>query len=817
MIQGKANRTSPKTKTRKSDFPTWDEARWSLIFALLGYIFFAQFGFKPLTLLAGVGIVILLFRSDLGRLMNLPSLLLLGFVAFSLLTAFWAMSGKFFLRGYTKIFVAALFFLFVALRGRPERAYVRRAMGTVAEISSIYAILSVEAVSTGAMKKLLLETFRLNSLWIGFNGRLSGIIGNANIESSIYALGVFFSLALLCDARKKNSRVLWAALLSCNIYAFLLVVSRGAMVFFALAAVIYLIFAGADRAGVLFRALEALLPSILCALFAFRFAESHPSAPLILLLLNAAIMVGLELLCAEPLSRLFKKHAKAALGIPLVIAALAVVYIVASLQVSAPYTFGETLYRQKYLEPGEHTLQLDADSEIQFTVSSVTLEQVINYGDVTLFSGTLAPGKTVPLTVPDRSVACRFYFTGEEGSVLRSVTIDGSTTLVLRYKLLPGFIAARMPGTLLGDHSAATRVLLAQTGLRLFRRSPVVGNGIGAFETGITSVIDFPFETNHTHNQYVEILLEEGVIGFALFVGALVAMAIALWKRRRQPEDGELYRLYPALCAEFTMVVLQMFWDVSMSLGVFLCCVYTLFGLIVLTCAEPLGKSAGRDKSAPAKETPIGVRLACIALPSLFMATLCVNMYAQYMIRQPAETLDALMKNFTTAAKLDLYEKNDAMLSYVMLSLNDETGVYREQADAYAQRLSNVQSNQIPINLEEYYLATSQYGLAVDMAKLGAAYSASDPKSWNQLATRLKETLFDTGAASPLLTDDGMLLQKLIEYKDLLEERNEKALTPVALDDEASAFFTIVRELEACAGDYDAIYALLTDAGEPAA
>ena len=734
-----------------------------------------------------------------------------------MLTALWAMSGKFFLRGYTKIFVAAFFFLFVVLRGRPDRLYVRRAMGITAGISSAYAVLSVEAASTGMIKHFLLDTLSLNGIGIYFSGRLSGIFGNSNIESSIYALGLLFALALLSDAREKRTRVLWAVMLSFNTYAFLLAVSRGAMVFLAVSAVVYLFFAQANRANVMFRLLEALVPAILCMFFASRFSGIQSVALLVIMLINAALTVGIDLSCSEKLTKILKKHSKITFGIPIAAILLAIIYISVGLHTSGIHTFGSSLYREKTLTPGLHTMQFDADAPINLTIYTVNREQVILGGGDLLFAGDVDAHNAATFTVPQDSTACRFYFSSEEGNVLRSVTIDNSQKLILSYKLFPAFIASRIPSSFSADSSAVTRVVLAQTGLRLFRQSPIIGNGIGAFETGITSVMDFPYETNHSHNQYVEILLEEGVIGFVLFVGALVSMAIALWKKRRQPEDGELYRLYPALCAEFTMVVLQMFWDVSMSLGVFLCCVYTLFGLIVLICAEPLRTSVEKNKLTPAKKTPLGVRLACITLPALFMVTLCVNMYAQYLIRQPTETLDAHMKNFSTAAKLDLYEKNDAMLSYVMMSLNDETGIYREQADAYAQRLSTEQSNQIPTNLEEYYLATGQYGPAVDMAKLGAAYSASDPKSWNQLTARLKETLLDTGAASPLLTDDGVLLQKLVEYKGLLEERNEKALTPVALDEEATAFFTRVGELEACAGDYDAIYALLTDAGEPAA
>lgn len=117
---------------------------------------------------------------------------------------------------------------------------------------------------------------------------------------------------------------------------------------------------------------------------------------------------------------------------------------------------------------------------------------------------------------------------------------------------------------------------------------------------------DYPYETRYVHQHYLQVLLEDGVIGLALFAGALAAMLLALWKKRKQTPESQYYWLYPALCAEFVMNGLQMCWDVSMSMIVFLCMTYALYGLIVATCAEPFAEKAaaeenGKKKKAQAK------------------------------------------------------------------------------------------------------------------------------------------------------------------------------------------------------------------------
>ena len=97
----------------------------SAVFAALGLVYFAG-NYKTLTLLAGVLGIALLLRRDLTPLRAWPALLLLGYVAASGLTRFWAISGKFFLEAFSEIFVAAVLFLWVMTAKQFDRQTVRR-------------------------------------------------------------------------------------------------------------------------------------------------------------------------------------------------------------------------------------------------------------------------------------------------------------------------------------------------------------------------------------------------------------------------------------------------------------------------------------------------------------------------------------------------------------------------------------------------------------------------------------------------------------------------------------------------------------------
>lgn len=796
-----------RARINEKNNSVWLTAALWLALAVLGLLHFGGVGVKWMTLLAGIGVIALLVLGDRKRIWNLPSLLLLGYAAFSWVTVFWAMSGKFHLREGSKILIAVFFFLLVAMHKKFDGAFARRVTGIIAGLSALYAFLSVEAVSTGLTKTLLARLPAVDAEKIVFqSSRLNGIFGNANIEASIYAIGIFCAIALMCGAEKKWQRALWAAAAAVDALAFLLVFSMGAMACFAAAVVVYLIFAGKGRVAALLRMLEAAVPTLVCGFAAFAlFGSGRVGLVLPVLLANAAVAAVLELTVMEKLSRVLEKHQRAAFGVLIGAVLCVAVYAVAALYVTGPYTFGMAIDRSARLSAGEHTIQIEADGEVTLDIFTRNRLELLNVTQTGIYDGS-AEG-TVYFTVPEGSEITLVRMDAAEGVTVRSALIDETRALPLRYKLLPGFASERIQ-YIGASTSEEQRATFREDALKLWRLSPIIGNGVGAFETGVTAVQDYPYETRYVHNHYLQLLLEDGVIGLALFAGALAAMLLALWKKRRQMQEGEYCWLYPALCAEFVMNGAQMCWDVSMSMIVFLCMTYAVYGLIVATCAEPFAEKAaaeenGKKKKAQAKgfDTSLLARNIGIGFTAVVLLTLCGNLYAASKANAPVGSTDEFMSNLSAAARLDLYEYNDKKLSYVVASLNEGGEAYRAQADEYAAQLAGAQSNTIPRYLVGYYLQTEQYDKAIDEAILGASYSASDADTWDDCAALLNEALFQN-MLTPLLTEErAALMAKLTEYYDALQAYNASALVPVELSESAQAFFDKIVILNGCMDD----------------
>lgn len=806
-----------KINIKAKTAPKWLPIIVCVVLAALGIVYFAGYGIKWMTLLAGFGIIALLATGDLKRLKNAPSLLLIGYVLFSWLTIFWAMSGKFHLREWSKIFVALFFFLFIALRKNPDRSFVRRVTGIIAGMSAIYAFMSVEAAATGICKAFLQEKLpSLLGAQMVFNAsRLYGIFGNSNIEASIYAIGIIFSIALLCGSEKKWQRILFAVTLSLNAFVFLLVFSMGAIVCFAAAIIVYLIVAGKGRGAALVRMLGGALPTVVFVFLATRFfnREGAEVFAVLLMLGSAAVSVALEMLTAPRLSAAFGEHHKLVLGLIVAILLLAGGYVATATQLIGPYTFGDELNRSLFLDAGAHTLKVETDGDVCVMIYSQDRLQIMRSGGTILYDGESAD--EIAFTVPEGAEIVFFRFSGQAGATIHTAVVDGQKELPLHYKLLPGFIANRIQN-LTVSNSQIQRRLYREDGMKLFRLAPLAGNGVGAFETGVTAVQDYPYESKYVHNHYIQILLEDGAIGFTLFAASLLAMAFVLWKKRKLAEEGEFRWIYPALCAEFVMNGAQMAWDVSMSMVVFTCMTYAVYGLIVGIYAEPIGTQEAvaeeptKKKKQTAEKTATSyVRIGLMFVTAMVLLTLLGNLYAEKLMNKQGVSSDAFFSNLEKGAKSDLYERNDAMLSYVVYAAQGESDRYIDRANEYARRLSKVQSNTIPSYLVAYYLQTQQYEMAIDKAMLGATYSASNAETWNASISLLKQAFFDSGMSSPLLTDGETLLPKLMAYYDQLQAYNARALKEVELNEESQAFFDKVLAISDCLGDAERFIGIL--------
>jgi len=777
-----------------------------LILAFVGAFLFS--GHTQVVLfLAGIGAIVMLLKIDLARLKHLPSLFLLGYVVFSALTGFWALSGKFFLREYSKIFIAAALFLLVIYQSDASQNRLRKIMTLMAGTSAVFAALSVEAATTRMTQNIFAFIPEMASISMDFETgtRLTGIFGNANIMASILALGIFFSIALLCDAKTGKEQTLYAIFLSLNAFVFLLSFSMGGIACFAVAIIAYLIFSGKHRGMVLVRMLEGAIPAILWGFASFPFFNRSGFVvllPLVFLVCNAVSVLVLERKAAPRMMALLEQRQKLVLALLAGLVLFGIAYVLAGYHLNGPFTFqDEVLRRSAYPEEGTHTLSVDATGEVQVTIISQNMSQVMMHTSTKLYQGSADQAE---FTVPENSEVCYFTFSAPEGVILSRARLNSGESLRLKYTLLPGFIANRLQG-LWANQNAIQRTVFFRDGMELFFQRPLLGNGVGSVETGVTSVQDFYYESRYVHNHYIQILAEAGLPGFLLYVGTLFSLAVLLLKRRAVLEGGPLFWVYPALWAAWTMIVTHPMVEVSMSTIVFLCYAFLIFGLIVSLCPSEAPVSQTEDTLTPVRKKKQASQkkksrlklpnLALAALPALFLMTVGMNVAAERIGTSYAPSLERSLANLSRAAALDPYEANDYKMTYVLKSLDAPTPEHKAQADQYAAELMRAHSNSLPLAMCQYYLATEQYWEAIEAAKAAAVYSSSNAEVWNAVTHQFRYAFAET-TPSPLSGAEGpALLDGLLEYYNMLQERNRTSMEEIRLEEENKAFFQTVIDL----------------------
>lgn len=423
---------------------------------------------------------------------------------------------------------------------------------------------------------------------------------------------------------------------------------------------------------------------------------------------------------------------------------------------------GEGLRRSIYPAAGTYRLTWEGEGEVQVVIESQNREQAMMHTSTQLYRGTLDQAE---FTAPEDSLVVWLRFTAQTPAQMGRVSYAGAAgegTVRLGYRLLPGFIANRLQG-LRANQNAIQRLVFFEDGLKLFARSPVLGQGLGAFENGVRSVQSFEYDTKYAHNHYIQTLAETGLVGLALFLGLLGISARWIWRGRRQG-------LAPALGGALAFMAGHAMVEFTFSIYCYLPMAFGVFAAVTLCCGDAAQAPGWLEK----RGVKNGIVLGICVLMAVFMVLLGCNITAQNMV-----AADAGLESLERAARLDPFEKADHMLSYVVQVTGAEVdGTVREKADGYAARLERIESNIIPYYLAAYYLDTGRVEQGLEQAQRYVRYVAASGETWERTFRLLEEYEQDTA----------QYRAGVAEIAALLEEWNGRNLGRIELDGQAQAF-----------------------------
>lgn len=738
---------------------------------------------KVLGLLGGAAILCMLAFADrqrVKRLLTPPAFAVFAYILLAGISTLYARSGKFAIAEFSCLLLAFSVFVAIVLFSKESKNAFRRTVAVLACAAAPAGILSIDAASSN----LLMPPFRALMEAIGpgygttgatFYARLQTIFGNPNTYAGLMSIACLLSIWLVLSAESRRQKVLCTILLMINAVSYLLAFSMGSLGIFVLACLLMLVLMPKEgRIGLFLLLVQTAVVALAVSAPAMRgFGDTATGSPLPLLLLAVGCAAGcaLEVFVRGKVSAALADKGKLMVGILIGLLAVGVIYLVAALNVTGAYTFGSEgdFRRTANLPAGEYTLTMEATAPVGVRVAYKNMNNLIQNNETNLTSGTTDAPLT--FTVPEDSEIVFFYFSCKEpGVTVQRADYTGAQegSVNLGYRLLPAFIADRIQD-LSANGNVVQRGVYRQDAIKLWLTAPVFGRGLGGFENGVVSVQDYYYETKYAHNHYVEALCDLGVLGLAAF---LAMLGTAVWALVRSRKEKQMVVVLLAACVlqMFGQAVTDVIWSVGCCLPMF----FAVLALVVLYCGDCLRLQVPQSSKAGAVRWPV------TAFSAVFVVLIGLNLMAQMIFTGEGLTLDDLK----TCASIDLFEKNDYKLSY-LISGGNEAGV----ADRYAADLAATESNSITIPLAQYYVSSGQFGKALEVLDQGIAYMRADAEVWRQMFTLYESMLNPVGnmtGVQALMEDT--YVRRMVSGYDRLCQTNADQLDDVLLTTQNNAF-----------------------------
>ena len=180
-----------------------------------------------------------------------------------------------------------------------------------------------------------------NALAENAASRVNGLYNDANVTACSFSLSLFVALYLLRKSACVWRRLAASVLAGVHVVSLLLTGSRGALLCFAAACIVWLIAERADRVGLFLLLAETAVTMITAGVPASSLAGHGREAAVLVCLLGGVLLFALDALAGRRLGTLLSAHKRAALAAVGALCAVTAALCAAVFLHTGPYTFEE--------------------------------------------------------------------------------------------------------------------------------------------------------------------------------------------------------------------------------------------------------------------------------------------------------------------------------------------------------------------------------------------------------------------------------------------------------------------------------------------
>lgn len=737
----------------------------------------------------------------------------LGFLAYVVLYGISAVYSPFGasaprdFRGALIAFAMAVLVLF-----RVEKRHVRKLLWVLAAVCGAASVLCTDFACEGGLYDAFCDLMGLFNYAEEYRtaitntvGRVNGIYNDANISGSILALGTLVSLYLVQTGRQWWERLAACVLLSTSAVGVLLSVSRGAILCFGVSLIVWLIAEGKETRLRLFL-LMVVSAGVCFAAFvpASMGIASGAVLPNILAVGSGGVIFLLDWAVVERGAEMLRGRGKAIAAIIAVMAVGIMVFLIAALNITEPYEFQgyDAFFRSKRLSPGEYTVYAEGEfgERCRLQIYKISdIEGALGENTV-LYDG---PPSTAAFTVPKDSSRVFFRFFGYEGDIFRSVTLSDGTKIPLHYKFLPESIVMRLNRGMFSDNSFLLRVQFDKDAFTLFTQKPLFGHGLGSTDNLYPTVQPYYYTSRYAHNHILQTMSDMGLLGLVCFLAFIGGGLWLLVKQLRSIQDP----LAAVLLACWVMINTHSLIEINFSIQAYQCVGFILLLLPVVLYGEPLSEATAK----------VGGAVMCAAL-WVYLAVFGYFLGQRQTVRREFSSLqvfsiDEAISAMERFAERDIFEPEAYQVQYVMMAVQNTSGVYDEKMMEYVEKLrysgNYPACSALPAG---YYLQIGDFQELFACSRDCMRQRASYALIWNEEVEFYRDSVLPAAGAEH--ADE--FAEGVLAFQALLDEVNQDRMEEVVLTEKNQAFLDLVAEAAGAgysgAGLYDyLVYAMERD------
>lgn len=722
------------------------------------------------------------------RYISVPVLGLLAFALMNGLAAIYSPFDSDALGEFYKIITAVA--LCAILLARFEKKHVRGLLWGFSAVIAVIALLSIDMASDGflfrgfdAIVSLLGEDYFTIEQGV-VNQRVVGLYNDSNVTASIFGLGTLAALYLTDTAKGRRDKLLACELLGVSALGFLLSMSRGAILCFGLALLVWLLAAGkGSRLRLFILMLLAALVTVVLSVPAMASVGKWAPVPLLLALAAGPLMFLLVHSLGGLLAKILEKRKKLAVGLMAGLLVCCAAYIVAGVLIVRPCTLNadDTLGRTVTLEPGEYTLSGTWEGPVTLTVSAESMEDLLQVRMNQIYKGPLDEAVFV---IPEGTERVRIWFQTEEEARLEEVVLSDGTEIPLAYPLLPDFITRRLQGSLFSDSSFLLRVQYMKDAWTLFTQSPLRGHGLASTEGLYTAVQPFYYESLYVHNHILQVMSDMGLLGLAAFLLLLLG-SVWLLVRNLRSGDGPLAAM---LLAGWVLMNAHSAMEINFSIRAYQCVALVWLLLPVLLFARPV------SRKGLVKWGGLAVSLLLWLYLAVFGFLLARHLMVQKEMAEFSTTsASEFMETTKRFVKQDVFVQEQNKLNFVANAAILQKPIYNAEKNRWVQDLRESGTYTACSGLARYYyLRLGEYEELFACSRQGIAQEASTNDAW-----RLQFTFYRNDVLPTIdETQFSVFVEGVLETKAYLDTYNQEHIGQITLPEDLNAFIGAVREVK---------------------